>query len=78
LLRAFGSTAASIVLDRSLLAPLSTVPLLSIRRFSVAGGGVIARGGVFTGGVFKALLVLAMCAFDRAEVDESSAAPILT
>jgi hypothetical protein len=54
------------------------VPLLSIRRFSVAGGGVIARGGVFTGGVFKALLVLAMCAFDSAEVEESSAAPIFT
>jgi hypothetical protein len=78
LLRAFGSTAASIVFERSLLAPLSTVVLLSIRRFSVAGGGVIARGGVLTGGVFRALLLFEMCALTNAVFEASSAAPILT
>jgi hypothetical protein len=77
LLRALGSTAASIVFERSLLAPLSIVALLSIRRFSVAGGGVIARGGVFTGGVFRALLLFEMCALASAVLGASSATPIL-
>jgi hypothetical protein len=77
LLRAFGSTAASIVFERSLLAPLSTVVLLSIRRFSVAGGGVIARGGVLTGGVFSALLLFEICALTNAVLEASSVAPIL-
>ncbi len=77
LLRALGSTAASIVFDRSLLAPLSTVVLLSIRRFSIAGGGVTVRGGVFTGGVFRALLLFEMCALTSAVLEASSVPTIL-
>lgn len=77
LLRALGSTAASSVFERSLLTPLSTVVLLSIRRFSAAGGGVIARGGVFTGGVFSALLLFEICALTSAVLEASSMAAIL-
>lgn len=51
LLNAFGSTEESAPFDLSPRVPLSTVPGLSLRRFSVAGGGVEVRYGVTTEGV---------------------------
>lgn len=76
LLSAFGSTAASIVFDLSLRAPLSTFALLPMRRFSVAAGGVIAPGGVWTGGVLRWVVFLNRLTCEFVELGTSSAAPI--